>query len=337
MAVGTALGIAAGTATGVLGARSQKKAAERAADATTQAADTAAGIQRQNFLDTVRLHQPRAEAGDAAMVQMMGLLGLEAPESLVNNTAYDDILTGATGADPFSTGYFAANPDVEAAFQDWQIQGGADAQRWNRKMLEEGYDLSTPEGYAQYHYDKHGRTEGRQVAPPQQAPVQNNLTGEPGEPAPSLDPTAAIKATPGYEFRFNEGLRAVDSSAANRGMLMSGSQLRRLQEFGDQYASSEFNNYWNRLAGVAGAGQVATQGIAGAGGATANNLASIAQTQGANLASSYQQQGFGQAGMWNALGQGLGAFGGYYDERFGSPQVNRLAGSAYNDANWNWG
>ena len=61
--------------------------------------------------------------------------------------------------------------------------------------------------------------------------------------------------TPGYQFRFDEGLRALDRSAAARGGLRGGAHERELVRYGQGIASDEFDTYANRLAGLASAGQ----------------------------------------------------------------------------------
>ena len=335
MGVATAIGIGGAVAGGVLGSRSQKKAAERGAEATTEAAQLAAGVQRQNFLDTTALNVPRAQAGDAATARMLQLLGMPVPDSLTSGAAYEQILSGGGNAlagvgsslddrtnlrwggfDPKA--YLAANPDVLDHYNRNTRRAHGEAFYVDGKRK----DVRSPEDFAAYHWSNYGRADNRSLgldeAAGEAGPV-NQLTGEYAIDVPELGAGGVnelIKSTPGYQFRFDEGIRAADSSAASRGMLMSGAQLRRLQEFGDDYAAQEFGNYWNRLASVAGAGQVATQGIAGAGTNAANNLANIYQQQGQNLATSYGQQGAANANMWNTIGQGVGMAGGYAAQRW---------------------
>ncbi|KKK74367.1 hypothetical protein LCGC14_2884500, partial [marine sediment metagenome] len=52
---------------------------------------------------------------------------------------------------------------------------------------------------------------------------------------------SAFYKSPGYDFRFQEGTRAIDRSAAARGQLMSGGIVRELTRYGQGLASSEFN------------------------------------------------------------------------------------------------
>lgn len=323
MGAATGLAIAgAGSITGgVLGSRSQKKAAERSADAITQAAQISADVQRQNFLDTAALNLGRAQAGDAATAQMMQLLGLQVPESLTSGAAYEQIFSGGGfgggGVDPYAA-YVDQNPDLQAEYA--RISGEGFGSALPRSYDADGDGVLDREEYGRFHYDKWGSAQGRELPGTGAGGVTNGLTGEYAIDVPELGAGGVsdlIKSTPGYQFRFDEGIAAVDSSAANRGMLMSGSQLRRLQEFGDEYAAREFGNYWNRLAGVAGAGQTATGDITGTGAATANNLANIYQNQGQHLASSYTQQGQAGANMWGGIGNTLAGVGTYVDRRWG--------------------
>ena len=72
---------------------------------------------------------------------------------------------------------------------------------------------------------------------------------------------------PSYKFRFGEGMKALDRQAAARGGLISGGALKAAQRYGQDFASQEFGNAYNRLAGLAGVGQTATNAMGGAAGA----------------------------------------------------------------------
>ncbi len=100
-----------------------------------------------------------------------------------------------------------------------------------------------------------------------------------GEAGPDY---SAFFQSPGYQFRQDEGIRAIDRSASARGQLMSGGTLRELQRYGQGLASSEFGNYANRLASLAGIGQTAnqqgSQAGASAGGQVGQSMANIGQS-----------------------------------------------------------
>ena len=122
----------------------------------------------------------------------------------------------------------------------------------------------------------------------------SNLTEMPADSGSSgaLNPTGNpydITTDPGYQFRLNEGMRALESSAAARGGLLSGGFGRKAIRYGQDYASNEFSNIYNRISNIAGLGQVS----AGQGGVFAQNAGSqmgAAAGQGA-LSSAYGQMG----------------------------------------------
>lgn len=118
---------------------------------------------------------------------------------------------------------------------------------------------------------------------------------------------------PGYDFRMQEGQKALERSAAARGGLQSGGFMKALGRYGQDYASGEYQNAYNRftndqtsrynkLAGIAGVGQTANAGLANAGQNYANqvgqNAMGVANAQGAA----------GIAGA-NAVSQGIGSIG----------------------------
>ena len=85
---------------------------------------------------------------------------------------------------------------------------------------------------------------------------------------------ALLMSMPGYQFQFEQGKRAVESSGASRGLLGSGALLRSLTEFGQGLASTNFANTF---------GQLAT--LAGVSGGQAGQLASLQATRGSELSS----------------------------------------------------
>ncbi len=115
--------------------------------------------------------------------------------------------------------------------------------------------------------------------------------------------------TPGYQFRFDEGLRALDRSASARGKLLGGGYGRELTRYGQGIASSEFTNYANRLAGLAGMGQGATSTTATLGaqasGNIANTLTSGARSQGSAIMAAGTARASGYAGSANAALGGI--------------------------------
>ena len=55
-----------------------------------------------------------------------------------------------------------------------------------------------------------------------------------------------FQADPGYSFRMSEGLKALERSAASRGILQSGQTLKDITRFGQDAASQEYQNAFQR-------------------------------------------------------------------------------------------
>lgn len=119
---------------------------------------------------------------------------------------------------------------------------------------------------------------------------------------PGADISALIQSDPGYQFRLNQGTDNITSNRAARGALDSGGTLKALTQYGQDYASNETNNIFNRYASVAGLGQAATGATASAGSNYANNSSNINTGLGNALASSYRNVGSINASMWGGIG-----------------------------------
>jgi hypothetical protein len=118
---------------------------------------------------------------------------------------------------------------------------------------------------------------------------------------------------PGYAFRQSEGMKALERSAAARGNLLSGSTLKGVQRFGQDLASQEYQNAFNRyqiersaklnpLQSLMGSGQSATNVMTGAAGQMGQNEAN-------NLYNAGQARASGYIGQANALSSALGQVG----------------------------
>lgn len=69
---------------------------------------------------------------------------------------------------------------------------------------------------------------------------------------------SGFESSPGYQFRMEQGLQAIDRAAAARGNMGGGAHLRALNEYGQGVASQEYGSYINRLMGLQGIGAQAT-------------------------------------------------------------------------------
>lgn len=96
---------------------------------------------------------------------------------------------------------------------------------------------------------------------------------------------------PSYQFRFDQGARAVQRSAAAKGDLFSGQTGQALNDYGQGSASTEFGADYARLGGLAGDGQTATGNTVNVSGNYGNAAASNAIGAGNARASGYISAG----------------------------------------------
>jgi hypothetical protein len=73
----------------------------------------------------------------------------------------------------------------------------------------------------------------------------------------------AFTAGPGYQFALDQGLQALNRSAASRGMLASGNNTQDILRFSQGLAGQEFGNWQNRLGDFSQLGLGAAQGQTG--------------------------------------------------------------------------
>jgi hypothetical protein len=275
-AVAAAIGVgaAASLASGAIAASGAKKASNAQLQASREAeAANKAALERQ-----IGLQEPFRQAGLTAQDKLMRLLGLGTPGTEGGAADWDQYLT--------------ANPDVRQAYD-----AGVDKNQF-----------PTPQSFAQWHYQTYGKSEGRPV-PSAPAPATGEEFGKYARDFSMAD----FEQDPGYAFRRDEGMKALERSASARGNLLSGSTMKGIQRFGQDLASQEYTNAFNRyqvnrsnqlnpLQSMSGAGQTATNTMASdIGNASANSQGNITN-QGVARASGY-------VGSANALSSALGSVG----------------------------
>ncbi len=145
-----------------------------------------------------------------------------------------------------------------------------------------------------------------------------------------------FQTDPGYAFRMSEGMKALERSAAARGGLLSGSTLKAAQRYGQDLASTEYQNAFNRyqaertgtlnpyasLAGVAQSGANTLGSQAGQYGANVSNiLGSYGSAAQGNIIGSGNAQASGYMGAANAIAGGVGQGINFYQNQ---QLLNRL-------------
>ena len=140
---------------------------------------------------------------------------------------------------------------------------------------------------------------------------------------------------PGYQARMKHGTHALQRSSAARGSLLTGGTAKALDQFGQDYASNEYGNVYNRaltdyttqynayntnqanqynrLAAMSGVGQTTANQLANMGQAASNNVSSNLLNTAQNIGQQYNNAGAatasGYVGAGNAWNQGLSGVG----------------------------
>jgi len=133
---------------------------------------------------------------------------------------------------------------------------------------------------------------------------------------------------PGYAFRLSEGMKALDRTAAARGGLLSGATLKGASRYGQDLASQEYQNAFNRYQIERNAQLNPLQSLAGVGQTATNTLTGTAGQMGQNLATGYgniaNARASGYVGGTNALTSALGTGLNYMQNQ---ALINRLPSS----------
>lgn len=123
----------------------------------------------------------------------------------------------------------------------------------------------------------------------------------------------SLQDDPGYQFRMDQGQKALEASAAARGGLMGGNFGTALTQYGQDYASNEYQNAYNRftnnqqqrfgrLSTLAGMGQTANGQLAQAG----MNYANQAGEDMMGAANANAAGRIGSANAWSGALSGIG-------------------------------
>jgi len=123
-----------------------------------------------------------------------------------------------------------------------------------------------------------------------------------------------VTQDPGYQFRMDQGVKALDSSAAARGLLLSGAQQKGIAEYSQGLASQEYANAYAResnekarqfniLSGLSQGGQSSAAGQAQATSQLAATEGNIMSNLGQTMNQGYQAQGQARAGAYQGMAQ----------------------------------
>ena len=278
-------GITAGAS--LLGGVMSSNAAGSAASAQANAANNAAALQAQSTREQLALQRemynqqradisPYRQAGLTAQNQLMTYLGLApqrstmAPTTQFDEAGYNRAMdqyyasqkqAAGPASGTFTPGYYqdsgqegGSDTYIEPTF----VPGAAAAPGAGALAMPTREQFTTSMPVDQLRVDPNSPDFGR-YAGDFAGSAETTLPGAFTPGAESALPAAFtgevdLQADPGYQFRLSEGLKALDRQAAARGGLISGSALKASSRYGQDMASQEYGNAYNRALTQYGAG-----------------------------------------------------------------------------------
>lgn len=357
----TAATVAVGVGTSMASA-----GAASSANKATQRAITRANIMANQNLNDAKMQarndlSPYANTGMSALQQLAYGMGLDVPTQKFTAADAPKTLSGASG-DPlwdqivneaqaphiakYGVRVSALNRDEDANnFYNNLAQKYADAK--NAELQAQGQFVGQGDkgAYLNYGQDQYAKDVGY-------TPMVNSL--------------AELQATPGYQFQLEQGLQGVNRSAAARGGLLSGANLKAINDYAQGQAATGYQAAWDRaqnayqaafgrnqknisnLASLAGMGQTSATNQSEISMDTGAKLAGQASNYGNAMGSLAQQQGQINSnmigGIGNAFTSGIGRLAGGFGGAGQSPTsyfgqnsaVNLPSAGGLGNAGSNW-
>ncbi len=348
----------------LIGASKSAKAAKSAANAQVDAAQIASDTERELYNQGRADMFPGAAAGYTAQNQLMQLLGLGTLSNSIRGAgqyttnvpqvgATAGTATPTTTTQNQGTQTVIGTPLAGAGPNDVAVYQGQLKQLQDRlaRMQSGGDTIGVSNIQAKIDAVQRELKKNGVTTTPVTQTTQQQTQATPTTPAASTTGAAPVNpmnitnyltSLPGYQFRLEQGTKALGNQASAQGLTGSGAAAKALTRYGQDYATGIYDDYLNRLASMAGLGQSTSNSMAGNAMQLGGSLGNNALSAGNARASGYA----GQANAWtNALSNSnLGNLGtSVYNAAsgYGSP-LNNLYSSGWssqpysgNNIKWN--
>jgi hypothetical protein len=307
--------MAAGSIGGaVLGASSQKKAATQASNAELQMSRENNALAQQFRAENTANFQPWMQSGTRANSLIDSFLYGPAPADYYSGQPAPQ--SGTQTAPVYSQTPLNTNTLTPASF------GAASPAERAARMGGEPMGLPTAGPQANGDHIATGGLGALNVfadqptmagvpstvaAQPQQQPQQNPQQNP-------LSPTSGFSAfvnSPYYQFGQNEGMRALNTGLASRGMIESGDAIKSAIRYGQDYGYSQGLMPFLGLAGQqSDRGVQSASAIAGVGQNALASMTANNNNAGNAMANAALAKGAANANMFSGIGSALGTFAG---------------------------
>jgi hypothetical protein len=119
----------------------------------------------------------------------------------------------------------------------------------------------------------------------------------------------AYQKTPGYQFRMQSGVDALDKSAAASGSLLSGAQQKALTEYGQNFGTNEYQNSLSNVGSLMNQGYNASTSSGNFLMGTGSTISGAYSGLGNTLAQTYAAKGQAATGMFGGAMSGGASMG----------------------------
>jgi len=313
------------------GAYLNSKAAKKGTDQQAQQGRDANALSERQFEQTREDNAPTRQRGDAAGSRLATLLGLNVPigSTSTANPRNAELQTylDRVNADTADLGDNQPSEERDAALERNRQEVARVTAEMSAVQAQDQQAQSADPAFGSLTRNFNA---GDRDADPLYSQLRPQIDG-------ALQRSSSFQTSPGYEFRTNEGMKATANTANARNGSYSGATLKALTRFGQDNASSEYNNWFNqsnvdrnfvagqgqdafnrfksnndtqfnRLSAVAGTGQTATNNVNAAG-------AQYAQSAGSNLMGIGNVQAAGTVAGANAISGGLSSLANNYQQQ----------------------
>lgn len=294
---GGAIAAVATVGAGAMASRASSRAADRSAEAIENSSAEATQLQREALQYTSGVSLPQLRAGAEAQARQMLMSGIPAEqvkEFLRSTYAIRPFGAPAATSTAPGSGNFQARPGLPNF----------------RPFANGGRGGGSPFAAVEMDYILDPSLSTNAAAP--NAGADDSLAW-----IDEFDPQSFLESTPGYQFRMDEGQKAIERSAAARGKFFSGQLGKELTRYGQGVASDYWDDLWNEYGVLSGTGQTAGRDINSSVTGFADRAGANAMTAGQARASAYGAAGAANANFWGntvpgAIWTGYGASQGWF-------------------------
>lgn len=285
-------------------------AADTAAGATRDAANTSTAEQKRQFDLTRTDTAPYRDVGQASLYRLSDMFGLTpqggyasqrqpAPLTPADTSEMDRIraqLAAGAGGSGMVSG---SETPVDIPGMDPQTRAGLEA-RLAELQARQGGTLNG--GPGTYQAGGPGSFNERTGTFGPSGTLTPGAPGTPSAPGQSVA-DMVLASSPGYQFRLGEGMKALDRNQSK--YRFTPRAAKEMERYSQGFASNEFGNFLESQFRLAGMGGNAVNTSASAGANAANGISNAAMYGGAGAANAAIA---GAAGTNNAIQSGIGNY-----------------------------